>query len=149
MRSKTRVCGGPPMRDAQRGVALAVSLVLLLVMTIIGISSLNTTALEEKMSVNIQEDTRAFEAAESGAAVGLTGGVTFDVYNTTPVNFTFGTTQATVEPEFQGWSPPKRGEGYSAVNFQAANFDMKSSGTAAAGARSVVHQGVGQIVNKE
>ena len=139
----------------QQGVALAVSLVLLLVLTIIGVASLNTTALEEKMSTNIQEDYRAFEAAESGIRIALDGGVTLDLFVVDTVDQDFMDpdntsrvmSDAHVETAFIGFSPPKRGSGYSAISFKSANFDISSEGTAGIGARSVVHQGVGQIVN--
>jgi hypothetical protein len=136
---------------------LAVSLVLLLVLTIIGVASLNTTALEEKMSTNIQEDHRAFAAAESGIRIGLDGGVTLDLYVVDTVDQDFmdpddasrTMSNAHVETAFEGWSPPKRGSGFSSISFKAANFDISSEGTAGVGARTTLHQGVGQIVNKE
>ena len=49
----------------QRGVALFISLVLLLVLTIIGISSVQTTSLEVRMTRNQYDATLAFQAAES------------------------------------------------------------------------------------
>ena len=50
----------------QSGVALFVSLIMLLLLTIIGITSLNTTLLEEKMAGNMINRGLAFQAAESG-----------------------------------------------------------------------------------
>ena len=145
------------MPQSQQGVALAVSLLLLLVLTLIGVASLNTTALEEKMSTNIQEDYRAFTAAESGIQLGLDGGISLDLYVVNTVDRDFidpddasrVMASAHIESEFTAWSPPRRGSGYSAINFQAANFDISSQGTAGVGAVTVAHQGVGQIVNKE
>jgi len=49
----------------QSGAALVVSLLILLVMTLLGISSLQTTTLEEKMASNTRERQQAFEAAEA------------------------------------------------------------------------------------
>ena len=49
----------------QRGVALFISLVLLLVLTIIGVSAVQTTSLEERMSRNTRDVALAFQAAES------------------------------------------------------------------------------------
>lgn len=49
----------------QSGAALVVSLLILLVMTLIGIASLQTTTMEEKMAGNIRERQQAFEAAEA------------------------------------------------------------------------------------
>ena len=49
----------------QRGVALFISLVLLLVLTIIGVSSVQTTSLEVRMTGNEHNAMLAFQAAES------------------------------------------------------------------------------------
>lgn len=62
----------------QRGAALVVSLLILLVMTVIGVSSMQTTILEEKMASNTREREQAFEAAEAalrGAEAFLEGTV--------------------------------------------------------------------------
>ncbi len=49
----------------QKGVALFISLVLLLVLTIIGVSSVQTTSLEVRMARNEHDAMLAFQAAES------------------------------------------------------------------------------------
>lgn len=49
----------------QRGSALIVSLLILLVLTIIGVTALNSTVMEEKMSSNFQTGNTAYQAAES------------------------------------------------------------------------------------
>ena len=49
----------------QRGVALFISLVLLLVLTIIGVSAVQTTSLEVRMTRNEHDTLLAFQAAES------------------------------------------------------------------------------------
>jgi type IV pilus assembly protein PilX len=59
--------------NKQRGVALFISLVLLLVLTIIGVSAVQTTSLEERMARNTHDSVLAFEAAE----VALRSGETF------------------------------------------------------------------------
>jgi type IV pilus assembly protein PilX len=48
-----------------RGVALFISLVLLLVLTIIGVSSVQTSSLETRMARNEHDSLLAFQAAES------------------------------------------------------------------------------------
>ncbi len=55
----------------QRGAALVIALILLLVMTLLGVAALRTTTLEERMAANSQEHNRAFHAAESGLTQGL------------------------------------------------------------------------------
>jgi type IV pilus assembly protein PilX len=54
----------------QGGAALIVSLLFLLVMTVIGVTGLQTTALEEKITGNMRDRSLAFEAAESALAAG-------------------------------------------------------------------------------
>ncbi len=48
-----------------RGAALVVGLLILLVITIIGLSSMRSTLLEERMAGNLRDRARAFEAAEA------------------------------------------------------------------------------------
>lgn len=54
--------GGP----AQRGAALGTSLVILLVMTLIGVTALKNTSLQQQMATNQLVSNQAFQAAESG-----------------------------------------------------------------------------------
>ena len=54
-----------PVINRQRGIALFISLVLLLVMTIAGVSAVQTTSLEERMARNTHDSLLAFQAAES------------------------------------------------------------------------------------
>lgn len=49
----------------QRGTALVMALVVLLLLTIIGVSAMNTTQMQERMSGNLKDKTLAFEAAET------------------------------------------------------------------------------------
>ncbi|MDM8564729.1 PilX N-terminal domain-containing pilus assembly protein [Candidatus Halobeggiatoa sp. HSG11] len=50
----------------QQGAVLLMSLVLLIVLTLLGISALDSTKLETRMAANIQEDHTAFQAANAG-----------------------------------------------------------------------------------
>lgn len=63
----------PTLLRTQQGAALMISLVMLLVLTVLGVSALNTTTLEERMAMNSQEISRALQAAESAlsSAFGL------------------------------------------------------------------------------
>lgn len=143
-----------PAMSNERGMALVMALVILLILTMIGVTAMSTSTLQEKMAGNVQEQTRAFHAAESGlnqalntpGAMVLTGQTSFD--------FTFGSvstggvTTSKVVTNFRQSVPPARGSGYSASSFSAANFDQESTGRAASGATAVVHRGVAQIVPK-
>lgn len=52
-------------RSSQQGVALFIALVFLLVLTIAGVSAVQTTSLEERMARNTHDSLLAFQAAES------------------------------------------------------------------------------------
>jgi type IV pilus assembly protein PilX len=50
----------------QRGATLVVVLILLLVMTLLGLASLRSTILEERMTANLLDRSLAFQVAEAG-----------------------------------------------------------------------------------
>lgn len=52
-------------RQHQRGVALVVALILLVVMTLVGLAGMRTVTLEEKMTASTFDRSLAFQAAES------------------------------------------------------------------------------------
>ncbi len=55
-------------QSRQGGVILVISMIILAVLTVIGVSIFSTAGLEEKMTTGFQEQNRAFQAAESGIA---------------------------------------------------------------------------------
>jgi len=55
----------------QRGATLLVALVLLLLLTVLALSSARTATLQQRMSSNLQQQTQAFQAAESGIAAAV------------------------------------------------------------------------------
>lgn len=57
-----------PHLSHQRGIVLVVGLVFLLVLTILGVTALRTTALEERMAGNMMSKTLAFQDAEATIA---------------------------------------------------------------------------------
>jgi type IV pilus assembly protein PilX len=57
-------------RNRQTGAALIVSLVMLLLLTIVGVSSVRMTSMQERMAGNLQFRTTAFEWAEEAARFG-------------------------------------------------------------------------------
>lgn len=54
-----------PTYNKQSGVVLVVSLIMLLLLTLIGLSGMQSTILEEKMAGNMRDRNLAFQAAES------------------------------------------------------------------------------------
>jgi type IV pilus assembly protein PilX len=75
----------------QAGAVLVISLIILLLLTLIGVSGMQTTALEEKMASNSRDQNIAFQAAEAALRAGemfIEGAVSSDKsdFTTTPVN---------------------------------------------------------------
>lgn len=54
----------------QQGAALITSLVILLILTVLGITAMGTTSMEELMTGNLRDQFISFQAAESGLADG-------------------------------------------------------------------------------
>jgi len=57
--------------ENQRGATLLVALVLLLLLTVLALSSARTATLQQRMSSNLQQQSLAFQAAESGIAAAV------------------------------------------------------------------------------
>lgn len=72
------------IRGKQSGAALIVGLILLLVLTVLGVSGMNTSRMEVRMAGNTQFRQDAFQLAESGIDIALAT----DAYDTTPAPFT-------------------------------------------------------------
>lgn len=71
MSTHVRNPNGPILHHpAQRGAALIVSLLFLLVLTVLGMSSINSSIMEERMSGNSADRQRAFQAAEAALRSG-------------------------------------------------------------------------------
>jgi Tfp pilus assembly protein PilX len=137
----------------QRGVALVVALVVLLILTIIGVSALVSTALEGMMAGNTQEQNRALQAAETGIDVAFaTAGdfsLTQPVTRNVPVIGDYKA-KASYTNSFQSFTKPPRSQTqvYSAIRFSAAHFQTDSIGTANIGATTRLTQGLYQITPK-
>ena len=137
-------------KHRQRGAVLAVSLVIVLVLALLGVTAMNMASLENKMAGNAQSTTLAFQAAESGLAKSANSPVS--LYTPTTAGYSFGRASASVTTEFKAYSNVRRTDklhdmyGQGAFNF--ANFDQVAAG-AQGDATSVVHQGMKQLIPKE
>lgn len=132
----------PANHQSQRGAALVIGLILLLVLTLLAVSGMNTATLELQMAGNNQFSQNAFQAAETGIEATMqTGsfntnlayasGVTVipqstDTYNTT---MSFNNDNG-VSPDPNGGS--SIGEG--GIGFNAYHFDILSTGASNRGA---------------
>jgi type IV pilus assembly protein PilX len=59
-----------PIKNRQRGMALLVSLVFLLLLTLIGLSSMQSATLQEKMTSSVMLRNQSFQAAEAALRIG-------------------------------------------------------------------------------
>jgi len=66
---KTRAPYQPFRRSAQRGAALIVALILLVVITLVGLAAIGTTLLQNKMAGNQYDRQIAFQSAEAALRV--------------------------------------------------------------------------------
>jgi Tfp pilus assembly protein PilX len=127
----------------QRGAALFIALILLLVITILAVSTMGTSRLELQMAGNTQFGLHAFQAAQSAieariAADDFTTGVA-----PAPVTHSYTTTgaSATSSIAYQTSTEVPAG-GYSlGAGYQAYHFQIGVTATAARNARSEQAQG--------
>lgn len=107
--------------NTQRGAALIIALSILLILTILGVSAMSTTALQERMSGNARDADIAFEAAESALRAGETA---IDAMtNTSGFNGTNGLYPANTTPE--AWTVP--GNWTTTGKYAPASYSLTSA----------------------
>ena len=62
--------------ESQSGAVLFTALVLMVLMTLLAVTMMGNTAIDEKMAQNSQEQNRAFQAAETGIELALANSAT-------------------------------------------------------------------------
>lgn len=70
MKEITRKCTAIKAKTDQTGITLVVSLIILILMTVIGVTAMQTTVLEEKMAGNARDLHLAFQASEAALREG-------------------------------------------------------------------------------
>lgn len=100
----------------QRGAVLAISLIMLLLLTIIGVAGTQVTGLEEKMAGNMRERNIAFQASETA----LRAGETVLTQAALPAFTSAGTNGLYNETA----TPPKQNDNWS--SFNTANYSTAS-----------------------
>ncbi len=128
-------------QDRQRGTALVVGLVLLVVLTVLTVAGMQASTLELAMAGNTQFSLNAFEAAEAGveramAAAELTLDDQAAVHD---LPETDDSAQTLVS--WQNSTPNLRGGTSLGTGFAAHHFEIVSVGTASRGATSTNRQG--------
>ena len=76
-------------RFHQRGSALIISMIFLIILTILGLSTMTTSRVEIRMAVNQQSANQAFQASASGIDQTLGEADIFNTNSTTGVNKTY------------------------------------------------------------
>jgi len=133
----------------QSGAALVIGLILLLVMTLLGVSGMNTATLELTMTSNDQYGENAFQAAETGIDATLAAGgfTTSGPPMVVPVTVMAGGDTYTTTTTFEGETPiPPRtfgsfSRGVPSGGFSAYHFRIDSTGTSQRNAQSQHAQG--------
>lgn len=140
----------------QRGAALVVGMLLLLVLTLLAISGMNTASLELAMAGNMQYHESAFQAAETGIEQALVLGAFNPGSGTERLPATAGETiaipntgghdkfSAEILPELGGSAQPAIW-GASWDSFSTYHFLIRSNGQSARNAVSSTAQGVAVI----
>ena len=144
-RRSIRPGGTPRASTRERGAALLVGLVLLLVMTILGVSAMNTATLELTMAGNAQAQDEAFQAAETGIDMAISRGAFSTLESTTIPETSVGNGSVEVETTFvQATNVPDRafsmGVGVGG-SVQAFHFEIVATGKGPRGATSTHRQG--------
>jgi type IV pilus assembly protein PilX len=140
----------------QRGAALVVGMLLLLVLTLLAISGMNTASLELAMAGNMQYHESAFQAAETGVEQALVLAAFNPGGGAERLPATAGTTTvipnsgardkfwAMVTPQLGGAAQPAIW-GASWDSFSTYHFEVQSNGESARNAVAATVQGVAVI----
>ncbi len=142
-----RICRVQPAMSAQCGAALVVGLVLLLILTLLAISGMNTASTELIMAGNSQYQARAFQAAETGIEQVIAAGTFNPAVASVTVTATLDdqdedTTDDTYRAvtTAEGSAPPP--PGYSFGTFSTEHFQISSRGESLRNAASTHTQGL-------
>ena len=140
-----------PSPQHQHGMALIMALVILLILTILGVTAMTTSSLEEKMSGNIQEQNKAFHVAESGISHVINGvlalmpNMAASTISYSPTGGNSGSASVTTTyVQMTTTGPQDVGSVDSTTLFVDHHFNFRSEGTTITNAKSVHNQGYKQ-----
>ncbi len=134
-------------RSQQRGAALVIGLLLLLVLTILAVSGMNSASLEFVMAGNEQYRANAFSAAEAGIERTIDSGLFNPAVATTNLNGAATATDnwTTVTTTQLGGNPLPALWGNSWNSFATYHFEIVSTGTSVRNSNAINTQGVAII----
>jgi len=131
--------------STQHGATLVIGLILLLIMTLLGITGLSSSTVDLAMAGNSQNAQSSFQAAESTIEVELRLGAAGREEPRVNENYDFGGgARGRAETDFQSTRLPP--PGYSLTEFQSDHYLITSTGTAARSATSTHLQGFYVVV---
>lgn len=131
----------------QRGAALVIGLILLLVLTLLAVSGMNSASLEFVMAGNEQYRTNAFEAAEAGIEQSMSLGTFNPAAAAQALAGAPTATDAwasTIAPQLGG-APLPALWGNSWNSFSTYHFEIQSTGTSVRNATALNVQGIAVI----
>jgi hypothetical protein len=152
-------------KKTQSGAVLVVAMIFLIIMTLLAVSGMGTTSMEERMSSNSQETMKAFQSAETGLSQALANADSFDLTGTYSVAIADVADTCDVNPNsphcfqteydsgYLGVSTlPKvlndRGLLYSTSQVEIANFNLRSTGHTTSGVTVVINGGAYHLKRK-
>ena len=145
----------------QHGAVLVVAMIFLIIMTLLAVSGMGATSLEERMAANSQETAKAFQAAETGLSQALSDLNSYDLTGTYSVP-TAGVADTCTDPtavhciqtdygtSYLGTSPPllvlNDPELLNSIScYETANFNLRSAGHTTSGVVVEVNGGAWQL----
>ena len=141
----------------QQGAALVIGLILLLVLTLLAVSGMNSASLEFVMAGNEQYHTNAFQAAEAGIEQSIAqeqgSAQPWNPNPLLPANNYLGATTATdswtasVALQNNGVGNPAP-SGYSLNTFTQYYFEVQSAAISTRGANAAHVQGISKLAPK-
>ncbi len=135
----------------ERGAALVVGMILLLVLTLLAVSGMNTASTELVMAGNEQYQENAFQAAETGIEQAMLNGAfnpgtAIESFPATDVPGTSDTHTVNITPQPQPNFSHGPMWGNSLSSFSTYHFEIESQGQSAVRNATTIHtQGVVQI----
>ena len=134
-------------RRQERGAALVIGLILLLLLTLLAVSGMNSASLEFIMAGNEQYRANAFQAAEAGIEQSVSLGNFNPAGGDQNLNGAPNATDAwaaRIRPQLGGTPQPAMW-GNSWNSFSTYHFEIRSTGTAVRTARAINTQGIAVI----
>jgi Tfp pilus assembly protein PilX len=144
---------------AQSGFVLVAAMIILMILTIFGVTVMNMTSLQTKMAGNTQENVRSFQTADSGNERGVNDDANFANLDQTngpnTASYGIGSTTANIQTTVACWRcDPGRSSNASMIfsarsgsdsQVKATIYALETSGSTALGIKSYLTQNVRRI----